>query len=143
VRCAAGAGVKVTARSGGHSYAAYGIGGQNGNLLVDLKFLKEITLNSDNTVVSGAGNRLGDLAQRIFDLGNRALPHGTCPYVGTGGHTGYGGFGLFSRKQGLLVDTVVSAQVVLANGTLITANNATNTDIFWVCILRILRLPPI
>ncbi len=119
-------------------------------MLVDLKFLKQITLNSDNTVVSGGGNRLGDLAQRIFDLGGRALPHGTCPYVGestlqaldtekvaesgkgTGGHTGYGGFGLFSRKAGLLVDTVVSAQVVLANGTIVTASNTGNTDIFWV-----------
>jgi len=131
VHCASSNSFKVTARSGGHSYAAYGLGGQNGNVIVDLRHLTEITLNADNTVVSGAGNRLGALATGIYNQGKRGLPHGTCPYVGSGGHTSFGGFGLASRKYGLLLDTVVSAQVVLANGTLITASSTQNTDIFF------------
>lgn len=53
-------------------------------------------------------------------------------WLGSGGHTSYGGFGLFSRKHGLLMDTVVSAEVVLANGTVVTASNTSNTDLFWV-----------
>jgi hypothetical protein len=51
--------------------------------------------------------------------------------TGTGGHTAFGGFGLASRKFGLLLDTVVSADVVLGNGILITANSTQNTDVFW------------
>lgn len=131
VHCAAANGVKVTARSGGHSYAAYGLGGQDGNLIVDLRNMTEIDLRRDGTVVSGAGNRLGALATGIWNKGRRALPHGTCPYVGSGGHTSFGGFGLSSRTYGLLLDHVTSAEVVLANGTIITANDKQNTDVFW------------
>jgi hypothetical protein len=83
VICASTNGVKVSARSGGHSYAAYGLGGQDGNLIIDLRNMTEITLNTtDNTVVSGTGNRLGALATGIYDQGMRGLPHGVCPYVG-------------------------------------------------------------
>ncbi|GJJ07026.1 hypothetical protein Clacol_001224 [Clathrus columnatus] len=109
--------VTVSARSGGHSYAAYAL---SGNIVVDLSEMKSVVLNPDNTTVVQTGTRLGDLALSIFNQGGRALPHGTCPYIGTGGHTLYGGFGHFGRVGGLLLDTVVSADIVLANGTLVT-----------------------
>jgi FAD/FMN-containing dehydrogenase len=52
--------------------------------------------------------------------------------VGTGGHTLYGGFGFLSRfRGGLLVDTVQSAKVVLANGTLVTASAQSYPDLFF------------
>lgn len=51
--------------------------------------------------------------------------------VGTGGHTSYGGFGLYSRVAGLLLDRVVSAEVVTANGTVLTASNSSHPDLFW------------
>ncbi|KAF8582643.1 FAD-binding domain-containing protein [Ramaria rubella] len=128
VTCAANSSLSVSAKSGGHSYAAYGLGG---DIVIDLSNLKGLTLNSDGTAVVQTGNRLGDVAQGIFNQGQRALAHGSCPYVGSGGHTLYGGFGYFSRIGGLLLDQVVSAQVVLANGTLVTASNTSNTDLFW------------
>lgn len=138
VKCASTNSFKVSARSGGHSYAAFGLGGQDNNLVVDLRNLKSVTLQSDGvTVVSGTGNRLGDLAQQIYNLNKRALPHGTCPYVGSGGHAGMGGFGLWSRTSGLLLDRIVAAQVVLANGTIVTASATSNTDLFWVSALLI------
>lgn len=52
--------------------------------------------------------------------------------VGVGGHTSYGGYGPFSRMGGLLVDRVVSADVVLANGTTVTASEESNSDLLWV-----------
>lgn len=57
---------------------------------------------------------------------------GTCPYVGTGGHLGCGGFGFPSRLWGLALDAVTSAQVVLANGTIVTASASQNQDVFFV-----------
>ena len=45
----------------------------------------------------------------------------------------YGGFGYLGRIAGLLVDTVVSAEVILANGSLVTASSSSNTDLFFVC----------
>ena len=149
VTCGASQGVPVVARSGGHSYAAYSLGGVNGALVVDLSALTNITL-SNGTAVVQTGNRLGDVAEYLWNNGQLALPHGkywlslqmqigssislgTCPTVGTGGHTSYGGYGPFSRLGGLLVDRVVSADVVLANGTSITASNTSYPDLFWVC----------
>jgi FAD/FMN-containing dehydrogenase len=71
-----------------HSYAASGIGGTDGALVIDLKNLKSISVNtSTGQAVIGTGNRLGDIVTALNAKG-RALPHGTCPYVGIGGHAG-------------------------------------------------------
>ena len=45
----------------------------------------------------------------------------------------FGGFGFASRMWGLTIDHIISAEVVLANGTIVTASNTTNSDLFWVC----------
>ncbi|KEP54297.1 FAD-linked oxidoreductase [Rhizoctonia solani 123E] len=132
VQCGASSGTPVVARSGGHSYAAYGIGGQDGALVIDLSKLTNLSLNNvtgEATVQTGV--KLGPLAQGLWDQGRRALPHGTCPYVGIGGHTAYGGVGPFSRQAGLLLDRAVRAEVVLANGTVATAAFDRNPDLYW------------
>ncbi|KAF8610252.1 FAD-binding domain-containing protein [Ceratobasidium sp. AG-I] len=131
VNCAVASGIPVVGRSGGHSYAAYGVGGQNGALVIDLKNMKAITVDGSGVAKVQTGNRLGDVAQKLWDSGQWALPHGTCPYVGTGGHAAFGGFGPFSRMAGLLQDRITSAEVVLANGTIATASATQNTDLFW------------
>jgi hypothetical protein len=51
--------------------------------------------------------------------------------VGIGGHTAYGGQGFYSRQAGLLLDRAVRAEVVLANGTLVTAAFDQNQDLYW------------
>lgn len=80
-------GLQIVARSGGHSYIANGLGGRNGSLVVDLSNFKAITANPSNgTALIESGNRLGDIALALNDAG-RALPHGSCPYVGIGGHS--------------------------------------------------------
>ncbi|KAJ6474670.1 glucooligosaccharide oxidase [Mycena vitilis] len=123
--------MEVVARSGGHSYIANGLGGNNGSLVVDLSKMKAITVvKSNNTAVIETGNRLGDIALALNAAG-RAIPHGTCPYVGIGGHSGYGGFGYTSRAWGLTLDTIKSATVVLANGTIAHASSTVNADLFW------------
>ncbi|KAG8752535.1 hypothetical protein FRC12_011904 [Ceratobasidium sp. 428] len=132
VKCGASSGTAVVARSGGHSYAAYGLGGQNGTLVIDLSGMTALSLNNGTgEATAQTGLKLGQLAQGIWDQGRRALPHGTCPYIGIGGHTAYGGMGLFSRQAGLLIDRAVRAEVVLANGTLVTAAFDQNQDLYW------------
>jgi len=78
-----------------------------------------------------AWNRLGDLALALNQFG-RGTPHGTCALVGIGGHSTCGGFGMWSRQHGLVVDQVVSYQVALADGRIVTASRAKNADLFWV-----------
>ncbi|KAL0947269.1 hypothetical protein HGRIS_013391 [Hohenbuehelia grisea] len=131
VKCAGSLNVPVSARSGGHSYAAYGLGGQDGALVVDLSKLKAITINSDQTATIQTGNRLGDVALTLYNNGGRAMPHGTSPEVGVGGHLGCGGFGLDSRMWGLFLDQALSARVVLSNGTIVAASPSENSDLFW------------
>ncbi|KAJ1303325.1 hypothetical protein OPQ81_011521 [Rhizoctonia solani] len=132
VQCGASSGSPVVARSGGHSYAAYGIGGQDASLVIDLSRMSSLSLNKvTGEATAQTGLRLGPLAQGLWDQGRRALPHGTCPYVGIGGHTAYGGVGAFSRQAGLLIDRAVRAEVVLANGTIATAAFDRNPDLYW------------
>ncbi|KAB5596440.1 Cannabidiolic acid synthase [Ceratobasidium theobromae] len=131
VKCAASSGIAVVGRSGGHSYAAYGVGGQDGVLVIDLKNMNSFSIDGSGVAKIQTGNRLGDVAQKLWDNGQRALPHGTCPYVGSGGHAAFGGYGPFSRVAGLLHDRITEAEVVLANGTLATASSTQNADLFW------------
>ena len=62
--------------------------------------------------------------------GQRAAAFGTCPQVGVAGHL-HGGFGFSSLRWGLFLDQVVEMEVVTANGSIVTANNHTNSDLFW------------
>ncbi|PIL24479.1 hypothetical protein GSI_14233 [Ganoderma sinense ZZ0214-1] len=130
IKCGADNGVKVNARSGGHSYAAFALGGEDGHLTVSLDNLRHLSL--DGTAATfGAGNHLGDVALYLWENGGRALAHGTCPYVGVGGHTGQGGFGLPSRAWGLLADQITSLEIVTADGSILTASKTENADLFW------------
>ncbi|KAF8878851.1 glucooligosaccharide oxidase [Infundibulicybe gibba] len=121
----------VAARSGGHSYIANGLGGSNGVLVVDMRNFTKVSVDAGaGTATIEIGNRLGNVALALNDAG-RALPHGTCPYVGLGGHSGYGGFGFTSRMWGMTLDTIRSIHMVLPNGTITTASNTSNSDLFW------------
>ena len=62
------------------------------------------------------------------------MAHGTCPYVGIGGHAGQGGFGIPSRYWGLLADQVTSIEIVTADGAIRTASNTENADLFWAAM---------
>lgn len=79
VLCAAEHGVKVAARSGGHSYASFGLGGNDGQLVIQLDHMYGATLREDNVAVVLAGTRLGVVASQLFEQGRRGFSHGTCP----------------------------------------------------------------
>ncbi|QRV80312.1 reticuline oxidase [Ceratobasidium sp. AG-Ba] len=131
VKCGAKFNIPVVGRSGGHSYALFGVGGQDGSLVIDVSNMTSFSIDASGSAKFQTGNRLGNIAQKLWDNGKRVLPHGTCPYVGLGGHAAFGGFGPYSRVAGLLHDRVTSAQVVLADGTLTTASATKNKDLFW------------
>ncbi|KAF2268983.1 FAD-binding domain-containing protein [Lojkania enalia] len=132
VSCAAQCGVKVQPRGGGHSYASYSSGGKDGSMVINLEELHEVKLDTATGIAKvGGGVRLGNMAQKIYDQGKRALPHGTCPGVGIGGHATHGGYGYTSRTWGYALDTIVAVDVVLADGSLVKASFDENADIFW------------
>lgn len=130
--CAAAAGLKVQAKSGGHSYASYSTGGKDGSVIISLENFNSISVDTETNIATvGGGVRLGNLALGIYSQGKRALPHGTCPGVGIGGHFTHGGYGYASRLWGLALDTIVGLDVVLANGTQIHTTASAYPDIFY------------
>ncbi|KAI0424103.1 hypothetical protein F5Y09DRAFT_353836 [Xylaria sp. FL1042] len=126
---AAACGLKVQARSGGHSYASHSNGGVDGSVVIDLRKLQDIDLRVDGIVRVGGGVRLGNLARAIWQ-DRRALTHGTCPTVSIGGHFTHGGFGFMSRTWGLSMDQIVGLDVVMADGRVVQASERENEDIF-------------
>ncbi|MBA2505472.1 MAG: FAD-dependent oxidoreductase, partial [Thermoleophilaceae bacterium] len=121
--------VPVAARSGGHSYAGYSTV-RNG-LVIDLRSLDRVTVSSGSRSVRiGPGARLIEVYAGLAAKG-LAVPGGTCPTVGFGGLALGGGYGFASRALGMTCDTIESMRVVTAGGSLLTADEDTNADLFW------------
>lgn len=130
--CARYANVSVTARSGGHSNA--GASSISGAVMIDVKGMNAVQVSDDwDTVVIGAGSTAGQAVYKVLlaTNGTRNLPVGQKPTVGMAGLTLGGGWGFFSRYQGLLCDQVINLTMVLPDGKIITASKNENPDIFW------------
>lgn len=129
VRWAARRGVRITARSGGHSYAGYSTA--RGGLVVDLRRLRHVSL-SGGTVTAGAGTHLIDLYAALARRG-ATVPGGSCPTVGLGGLALGGGMGLAARRFGLTCDNVTALEVVTADGRVRHCDADSNAGLFWAC----------
>lgn len=80
VNCGRASGLKVSAKSGGHSYSSSGLGGENGHLVIQLDRMFNVTLNrTTNVATVQPGARLGHVANELIKQGNRAISAGTCP----------------------------------------------------------------
>ncbi|KAI0201329.1 Glucooligosaccharide oxidase [Astrocystis sublimbata] len=132
VKCATANNVKVQAKSGGHSYANYGLGGEDGALVIDLKNLQDFSMDTKTWQATiGGGTKLADVTKRLHDNGKRAMAHGTCPGVGIGGHATIGGLGPSSRMWGSCLDHVMEVEVVTADGSIKHASETENEDLFF------------
>ncbi|KAF0645394.1 hypothetical protein FPSE5266_09917 [Fusarium pseudograminearum] len=131
VKCGDQNKVRVSAKSGGHSYGSFGYGGENGHLVIVVDAMDTVTLNKDMSCTVQAGARLGHVATDLFQFGKRAIPHGSCPGVGIAGHALHGGYGFASRTHGLTLDTFLGATIVLANGTIRYAADWEYYDLTW------------
>lgn len=116
-------------RGGGHN-----VGGRalcDDGLVIDLSRMKSVFVDkaSGRVRVQG-GATLGDLDREshVFGL---AVPCGIVPKTGIGGLTLGGGVGWLVRKYGMSIDNLLSAQVVTADGKVLTASASENDDLFW------------
>jgi FAD/FMN-containing dehydrogenase len=128
VKWARTSGVHVVARSGGHSYGGYST---TSGVVVDLSRLAGVRATAAHEAVIGPGARLGNIYNGLSRHG-RAIPAGTCPSVGIGGHALGGGFGLASRAWGLASDNLVSCTIVTADALLV-ADRKHHADLYWAC----------
>ncbi|KAJ5731308.1 uncharacterized protein N7483_005816 [Penicillium malachiteum] len=132
VKCAADNDIKVQAYSGGHSYANYGLGGNDGAIVIHQKNMQHFSMDTETQIATvGPGTNLGDLQQRLYHAGRRAVAHGSCPQVGVGGHFTIGGLGPMSREWGTALDHIEEVEVVLANSSVIRASERQHQDVFF------------
>lgn len=129
VRFARGLGIDVAVRGGGHS--APGFGTVDGGLVLDFSARRGVRVDpAARTARVEAGATWADYnhATHAFGLAS------TGGIVGSTGVTGLtlgGGIGYLARKYGLSCDNLIGADVVLADGSFVTASDAENVDLFW------------
>jgi len=121
--------IDLAVKGGGHSTA--GASSTTGGLLIDLSQLKAVHVDaSTRRVRVGGGATWGDVDVATAASG-LACVGGTVADTGVGGLTLGGGYGWLSGRVGLVVDNLLAATLVLADGTLVTASADQNTDLFW------------
>ncbi|WP_406440652.1 FAD-binding oxidoreductase [Streptomyces sp. NBC_01613] len=129
VQLARSEGLSVGIRSGGHSWVGNGV--RDGGMLLDLSRLQDIAVDplagtaAVRPAVTGPA-----LLERLAPHG-LFFPTGHAPTVGIGGFILGGGYGWDSRRLGPACLSIEAVDVVLADGTLVHATDATHPDLLW------------
>lgn len=122
-------GVLMSVRAGGHQIAGHAV--IDGALLLDLSQMRSVHVEPEaRRARVDPGCLLSDVDQET-QVHALALPVGVNSTTGIAGLTLGGGFGWITRKYGLTIDNLISAEVVTADGTILTASETDNPDLFW------------
>jgi FAD/FMN-containing dehydrogenase len=129
VRFARSHGLLVAVRGGGHSFP--GLSVCDGGIVIDLGPMKGVRVDPEaGTVRAQAGLLLGELDRetQAFGLG---VPAGFISHTGLAGLTLGGGIGFTMRKFGLTIDSLISVDLITADGEFVKASEDQNEDLFW------------
>ncbi|WP_170785828.1 FAD-binding oxidoreductase [Ruegeria lacuscaerulensis] len=123
------AGLTMSIRSGGHQIAGHAVA--DDAVMLDLSQMRSVHVDPVNrTARVEPGAVLGDV-DRETQAHALAVPLGINSTTGTAGLTLGGGFGWITRKFGMTIDNLISAQVVTAEGEIVTASAKSHPDLFW------------
>ena len=122
-------GLQISVRAGGHSVAGHAV--VDGGVMIDLRPMNRVRVDPERrTAWCGGGANWGELDRETQAFG-LAVTGGRLADTGVGGLTLGGGSGWIERKYGFTVDSLVSAEVVTADGQLVVASADRNPDLFW------------
>jgi FAD/FMN-containing dehydrogenase len=119
----------VAVRGGGHNVAGFGT--CDGGVVIDLSMMKGIEVNATaRTATAQPGLTWGEFDQATQASG-LATTGGQISTTGVAGFTLGGGIGWLVRKYGLTIDNLLSADLVTADGRLMSASASVNPELFW------------
>ena len=122
-------GRELAVRGGGHSVPGFGTA--DDAIVADLSMMNDVRVDhASQTAHVGGGATWGTFNDAGYDHG-LGTTGGIISTTGVGGLTLGGGIGYLARSHGLSCDNLISAQVVLADGQVVTASETSRPDLFW------------
>jgi len=119
----------IAVRGGGHNGG--GLGSVDEGVVIDLSPLKAVSVDPATGAVRVGGGCVWGEVDAATGPHNLAVPTGIISSTGVGGLTLGGGHGYLARRHGLTIDNLLSAEMVLADGSQVTASATENPDLFW------------
>ena len=122
-------GLRVSVRCGGHNVAGSAV--CEAGVMIDLRAMNGVRVDPQARTVRVGGGAAWGLVDRETQVYGLAVPSGYVSTTGVAGFTLGGGYGALRRKYGLTCDNLRSADVVTADGRLVTASASEHEDLFW------------
>jgi len=129
IKRARAANLRVAVRGGGHSIA--GLSAIEGGMLIDLAPMNGVQVDPERKLAKVGGGAIWSEVDQATQAHGLATPGGVVSDTGVAGLTLGGGYGWLRRKHGLSSDNVVEAEVVTADGSVLTASADENPDLYW------------
>ncbi len=119
----------VAIRGGGHS--GPGFGSCDGGMVIDMSPMKRVDVDAHTRTVRVEAGCTQSEVDRATSAHGLAVPAGLVSTTGVAGLTLGGGTGYLTRKHGLTIDNLLAAEVVLADGSVVTASKDKHPNLFW------------
>lgn len=129
VRFANTHGLPIAVKGGGHSAPGHSM--CDDGIVIDLVNMGQVSVDPDTKEARGQGGALLGALDRATAPHGLVVPAGAISHTGMGGLVLGGGFGHLMRKFGLSIDSLISAEVVLADGSVVRADAENHPDLFW------------
>ena len=121
--------LEVSVRGGGHNFAGFSL--CDGGLMIDLTPMKSVNVDPGRKTVRCGGGTTWGLLDAATQEHGLAMPGGFITHTGVGGLALGGGIGWLSRLAGLSSDNLVGAEVVTADGRVLSVSKDDHSDLFW------------
>lgn len=128
IRFARETGLKPVCRSGGHSTAGFSA---NDDMIIDLSNLSYVLIDKDRMTMRVGGGTLFASINPMMDAYGVNITGGGCETVSVGGYMQGGGYGFTALMNGMNCDCVREVRVALADGSVVTASETENRNLFW------------
>ncbi|KAI9055650.1 hypothetical protein LZ554_000594 [Drepanopeziza brunnea f. sp. 'monogermtubi'] len=115
--------------SGGHGQL--GSSSTVGGILISLSRLSSVSVDPANKIARVQGGAKWGSVYPVLEEHGLGIVGGVANSVGVGGVSCTAGFGWLTGRHGLSIDNILSVEMVLANGQIVTASPAENEDLFW------------